>query len=119
MDPKKKLAQLDGLVADLIIGQNRLIEDVSVLKEQVKQLVDFQRQSLDFQRQSLDFQRQSFDFQRQSVDFQQKMGMQLEGIHDFLRQIAGDFQDLRTENKLLTDHETRLRTLESILLKAS
>jgi len=154
MDPKKKLEQLDGLVADLIIGQNRLVEQVTLMSAQIQQLVEFQQQTLEFQRQTIEFQRQTMEFQRQTMEFQRqtmefqrqtmefqrqtmefqrqtmefqrqglefqsRMSMQLNGIHDFMRQLSGEFQEIREDNKRLNNLETRVRTLETIVLKAS
>lgn len=126
MDPKKKLAQLDGLVAGLIIGQNRLVEQVTIMGTQmqhmagqIQQLVEFQKQSLEFQKQTLESQKQSMEFQKESMQFQSRMSMQLGGIHDFMRQMSGEFQDLKEDNKRLSNLETRVRTLETIVLKAS
>lgn len=43
----------------------------------------------------------------------------MSGIFDILRQALGEFQEIKVENKRFGEYETRLRTLESIVLKAS
>lgn len=133
MDPKKKLEQLDGLVADLIIGQNRLVEEVSTLNGQVTtlngQVTALNEQVTTLKEEVMGIGQEIttmngrmehlVDFQRQSLEFQSRMAMQLGGIHDFMRQTAGDFQELKEDNKRLNHLETRVRTLETIVLKAS
>jgi predicted nucleic acid-binding Zn-ribbon protein len=126
MDPKKKLEQLDGLVADLIIGQNRLVEEVSTLNGQVtalnEQVTTLKEEVMGIGQEITTMNGRMehlVDFQRQSLEFQSRMAMQLGGIHDFMRQTAGDFQELKEDNKRLNHLETRVRTLETIVLKAS
>lgn len=131
MDDKSKLSQLEVLMADMLIKQDAmeetlerhtgiLNEHTGILNEQTEILNE---QTEIFNEQTEIFNQHTDILNQHSAQFTTLIGTveRMEGHFkvaiDLFQQMHEDIKDLK--DGILNDHESRLRTLESIVLKAS
>jgi ABC-type transporter Mla subunit MlaD len=124
MDDKSKLSQLEILMADLLIKQGRMEETLEKHAEKLDEHTSILNEHTNILNEHTNILNQHT---LQFGSILAKLELISEGQNrteehfkvaiDLFRQMAEDLKELK--DGVLSDHEARLRTLESIVLKAS